>query len=160
MSFAIIIPTSLRAAYSHYWRGAIDMSVLRVIGPAAILGVLIGTVTAKFSDDAAMKLIWAVSAGLLSLSLIAKPQNWRIKAEIGNPAISAPIGTSVGFLATMMGIGGGAYITLAMTLLGRPTHQAVSTAAGFGVIVAIPALLGYILAGWGEAGLPPGSVAM
>ncbi|NJM34261.1 MAG: aldehyde dehydrogenase family protein, partial [Rhodomicrobium sp.] len=155
-SFAIIIPTSIRAAYAHYQRGAIDASVLKIIGPAAILGVLLGALTAKFSDGGVMKVIWVASASLLSLSLIARPPNWRIDAEANSPAVAAPVGLGVGFLATMMGIGGGAYITPYMTLLGRPIHQAVGTATAFGAIVAIPALIGYIWAGWGEAGLPPG----
>ncbi|MGB0086431.1 MAG: sulfite exporter TauE/SafE family protein [Rhodomicrobiaceae bacterium] len=157
-SFAIIIPTSFRAARLHYQRGAMDLAALRVIGPAAIAGVILGALTAKFADDAVMKIVWVCSATVLSLSLIAKRENWRLKGNFANPAIAAPIGAGVGFLATMMGVGGGAYITPAMTLLGRPIHQAVGTAAGFGVVVAIPALIGYLWAGWGVDGLPPGSV--
>jgi uncharacterized protein len=102
--------------------------------------------------------VWVCSATLLSFSLITKRADWRLKGDIANPAIAVPVGASVGFLATMMGVGGGAYITPAMTLLGRPIHQAVGTAAGFGVVVAIPALVGYLWAGWGAAGLPPGSI--
>jgi uncharacterized membrane protein YfcA len=157
-SFAIIIPTSFRAARSHYLRGAMDLQALRIIGPAAIAGVVLGALTAKFSDDEVMKIVWVCSATIMSLTLIAKRGDWRIKGDFGNPAISAPIGGVVAFLATMMGVGGGAFITPAMTLLGRPVHQAVGTSAGFGVIVAIPALLGYLWAGWGADGLPPGSV--
>lgn len=157
-SFAVIVPTSLRAARSHYHRGAIDAQALRVMGAGAILGVALGAITAKFADEAAMKLVWVVSAALLSTSLVVKPQNWRLPGDPANPLVGAPLGVGVGFLATMMGVGGGAYVTPAMTLLGRPIHQAVGTAAGFGVVVAIPALLGYMWAGWGAEGLPPGSL--
>jgi uncharacterized membrane protein YfcA len=45
-----------------------------------------------------------------------------------------------------------------MRLLGRPIHQAVATASGFGPIIAIPAALGFMWAGLGAAGLPPGSI--
>jgi uncharacterized protein len=57
-----------------------------------------------------------------------------------------------------MGVGGGAYVTAAMLLFGRSIHQAVGTAAGFGAFVALPALAGYIWAGWGAHGLLPGSL--
>ncbi len=157
-SFAIIIPTSFRSARSHHQRGAIDLGVLRIIGPAAIFGVVLGALTAKYADDTAMKLIWVVSATTLSLSLFVRRDAWRIKGDIANPALSFPAGTGIGFLATMMGVGGGAYIAPFMTLLGRPIHQAVGTAAGFSCIVAIPALFGYMWAGWDAAGVPAGSL--
>jgi uncharacterized membrane protein YfcA len=57
-----------------------------------------------------------------------------------------------------MGVGGGAQVTALMTLFGRTIHQSVGTAAGFGAFVSLPALFGYIWAGWGASGLPPGSL--
>jgi uncharacterized protein len=45
-----------------------------------------------------------------------------------------------------------------MTLSGRPIHQAVATASGFGASIALPAALGYMIAGWGREGLPPWSL--
>lgn len=58
----------------------------------------------------------------------------------------------------MMGIGGGAIGVTVMTLCGRPIHQAVATASGFGAAIAIPAALGYAIVGWGREGLPPWSL--
>jgi uncharacterized membrane protein YfcA len=57
-----------------------------------------------------------------------------------------------------MGIGGGILNNTFMTLFGRPMHQAVATSSGVGVIISIPGVLGYIWAGWGDAGLPPFSL--
>lgn len=54
-----------------------------------------------------------------------------------------------------MGIGGGVLNNTFMTLFGRPIHQAVATSSGVGVLISIPALAGYVWAGWGDAGLPP-----
>ena len=45
-----------------------------------------------------------------------------------------------------------------MTLYGRPIHQAVGTSSGFGPMIAIPGTIGFIWAGWGVAGVPPGSL--
>ncbi len=157
-SFAIIVPTSFRAARAHYERGSIDGSVLRLLGPAALVGVVLGSITAKYADDSVMKGVWVFSATLLSASLLFRRENWRIRGDISDPAISLPVGTGVGFLATLMGVGGGAQITAIMTLLGRPIHQAVGTASGFSCLLAIPALFGFIWAGWEASGLPPGSL--
>jgi uncharacterized membrane protein YfcA len=45
-----------------------------------------------------------------------------------------------------------------MTLYGRPIHEAVATSAGAGVLIAIPGAIGYMIAGYGEPGLPPFSI--
>lgn len=157
-SFAIIIPTTFFAARAHYKRGSIDTAVLRILGPAAIIGVIVGSITAKFADDSVMKVIWVFSASVLSASLVFRKDHWRFSGDVARPAVSVPIGAGVGFLATMMGIGGGAQIAAILTFYGRAIHTAVGTAAGFGCFVGIPALAGYIWAGWAAEGLPPWSL--
>jgi uncharacterized protein len=61
----------------------------------------------------------------------------------------------------MMSIGGGAFIATFMTLYDRPLKQGIGTSSGFGPIIAIPGMLGFMWAGWSvmQAGtLPVGSV--
>lgn len=157
-SFAIIVPTSFRAANAHYRRGAIDMPALRLLAPGAIAGVLLGSIAAKFADENAMKVVWVISASIMSATLLLKREDWRIHGEIERPALAYPVGGVVGFLATLMGVGGGAQITAVLTLFGRSIHKAVGTAAGFSAVVAAPALIGFIWAGWDAAGLPVGSI--
>src|SRR5690606_5723594 len=41
------------------------------------------------------------------------------------------------------------------TLFGRPIHQAVATASGFGLAIGAPAALGFVITGWEQAGRPP-----
>jgi uncharacterized protein len=61
----------------------------------------------------------------------------------------------LGLLSALMGIGGGAISNLILTLNGKAVREAVSTSAAVGVIIAIPGSAGYVIAGWGKAGLPP-----
>jgi uncharacterized membrane protein YfcA len=44
----------------------------------------------------------------------------------------------------MMGIGGGTFGVPLMTLYAMPIHRAVATASGFGVLIAVPAVLGFL----------------
>ena len=55
----------------------------------------------------------------------------------------------------MMGIGGGSFGGMLMTLCGRPIHQAVATASGFGVAIGAAATVGFVVFGWDAAGRPP-----
>jgi uncharacterized membrane protein YfcA len=45
-----------------------------------------------------------------------------------------------------------------MTLCGKPIHRAVATTSGFGAAIALPAAVGYAIAGFGREGLPPWSL--
>ncbi|MGF1622977.1 MAG: sulfite exporter TauE/SafE family protein [Rhodomicrobiaceae bacterium] len=157
-SFAIIVPTSFRAARSHYKRASIDMPILRLLASWAVVGVVLGAITAKYANGDAMKIVWVVSACILSISLLLKEEILQFKADVGKPAIGAPIGAGIGLIATLMGVGGGAQIAILLRMFGRAIHVAVGTAAGFSAIIAVPALLGFIWAGWGSDGLPVGSL--
>ena len=44
-----------------------------------------------------------------------------------------------------MGIGGGSFGVPLMRLYGVPIHRAVGTASGFGLMIAIPSVIGFLL---------------
>jgi uncharacterized membrane protein YfcA len=157
-TFAIIVPTGLRSAIGHYRRGAVDLATLRTIGPAIAAGVVAGLVVAYFAGGGTMQVVWVFSAVLIALYQFFGDRGWKLGDDMPGPAIQIPVGFAIGFLATLMGVGGAAYMVPFMTLYGRPMHQAVGTSSGVGSIIAIPAMLGYIWAGWGAEGLPPGSL--
>ncbi len=157
-SLAIIIPTSLRSFYSHYRHGAVDMDVIRRLGPPVAAGVILGVIIASFVDSAFLKIVYVVAAGLLSLKLFAGGARWQFGTSLpGNP-VNSLVGGFIGVISTLIGIGGGVFISSYLTMYGRFIHQAVATSSGFGVVIAVPATIGYMLAGWGMPELPPGSL--
>ncbi len=157
-TFAIIIPTTFRAARAHYSHGAVDPSILRTLGPACSLGVVAGAVAAKSSGDVELKIIWVVAACILCLIYLFKKESWRLASRMPGLGVQIPVGAGIGFLSSMMGVGGATYITPFLQLYGRPIHQAIGTAAGCTTFVAIPAVIGYAWAGWDVPGLPPHSL--
>jgi uncharacterized membrane protein YfcA len=58
-----------------------------------------------------------------------------------------------------MGIGGGVFGNIFLSLYGRPIHQIVGTTASLGVMIAVPGSIGYMVAGLPHAAeLPPASI--
>lgn len=157
-TFAIIIPTSLRSSLGHYKRGAVDVGVFATLGPAIAAGVAIGLVVARFAGGVTMQSIWVFSASLIAFYQFFGDKSWRLGNDMPGPAVQIPVGLAVGFLATLMGVGGAAFLVPFMMLYGRPVHHAVGTASGIGSLIAIPAMLGYIWAGWDASGLPAASL--
>ncbi len=157
-SLAVILPTSLRSFYSHKAKGAVDMYIIRSMALPVVAGVAIGVVVARYSNNVVLTAIWVGAATAMSLKLFFGRESWKLGDSIpGNPG-RALYGIFIGTISTLMSIGGGAFITMMMTLYGRPIHQAVGTSSGFGPMIAIPGTLGLIWAGWGVSGLPPGSL--
>ena len=156
-SLAIIIPTSLRSFTGHKARGAVDMTLLRKFLVPIPIGVILASVTAAYISSEGLRSIFAVIMLLVAFRMLFNRDSWRLGSELpGNPMLSI-VGGVIGYLSTLMGIGGGVLNNTFMTLFGRPIHQAVATSSGVGVLIAIPGTIGYIWAGWGNPLLPVAS---
>lgn len=156
-SLSTIISTSWRSLQAHTKAGAVDFDVLKSWAPWITTGALLGAALAGVSNTFVLLLVFG--GGLLAIAAqmgLARP-NWRVFNDLPTGAPRALIAGGIGLFSAMMGIGGGALGVTVMTLCGRPIHRAVATASGFGAAIALPAALGYIVAGWAREGLPPWS---
>jgi len=154
-SLAIIVPTSIRSFLSHKAKGAVDMELLKSFVIAVPSGVLLATLVFASISGRELRMVFAVIAILVGLRLLFNRESWKIGDELPVGPGRFAVGALIGFLSTLMGIGGGVLNNTFMTLFNRPIHQAVATSAGVGVLISIPGFIGSIWAGWGEAGLPP-----
>jgi uncharacterized membrane protein YfcA len=157
-TLAIILPTSLKSFAGHRAKGSVDLALLKRVAPWIVLGVVVGILTAKASSGTFLKWVWVVAAGLVSLKMALGREDWRISDELPPrpwPEIAAGV---IGFISTLMSIGGATFVVPLLTLYGRPILSAVATASGIGPLIALPGVIGFAWAGWAEPGLPPLSV--
>lgn len=154
-SLATIVMTSARSLHSHWKRGAVDTAILKGWSPGIVLGAILGVLAADVLKSGTLMILFAAIAFLVAIHMSFGKQEWRLADA--PPAGGKRFGISgvVGFLSTMMGIGGGTFGVPLLTLFNVPVHRAVATAAGFGLVIAIPAVIGFVLAGLGEPDRPP-----
>ncbi len=152
-SLATIIVTSLRSVHRHASHGAVEGAVLKRWAGPVILGALTGTVFARGVEGPVLTLIFIVCALLMSAWLAFGRDEWSFQGRAREPWFSAQ-GLGIGFLSTLMGIGGGVFGVSLLTLQGVPIHRAIGTSSGLGLIIAIPAVIGFVWGGWGLAHLP------
>ncbi|HET6321163.1 MAG TPA: sulfite exporter TauE/SafE family protein [Hyphomicrobium sp.] len=157
-TLAIILPTSLKSFAAHRARGSVDIALLKRVAPFVVLGVVFGTLAAKASSGDVLKWVWVCAAGFVSLKMALGREDWKISDHLP-PSPWPQIGAlGVGFISTLMSIGGATFVVPLLTLFGKPILQAVSTAAGVGPLIALPGVIGFAWAGWGVVGLPAGSI--
>jgi len=157
-SLATIILTSARSVSAHNRHGAVDWSIIRAWSPWIVIGAIVGTGLTGFLSNRALLGIFGSLAFLLSAQLFFGRPTWRLADEMPKGPVRALLGAAVGSLSALMGIGGGTFGVSLMTLYGRPIHQAVATAAGWGVAIGLPSAIAAIIVGWGREGLPPFSL--
>jgi uncharacterized protein len=154
-SMAIVVSTSIRSFRAHHQRGTPDIALLRSWIRAVPLGVLAAALIVSSISSFGLRFVFAIISVIVGLKLLLSRDSWRLGDHLPENPIRFVVGASIGLVSTLMGIGGGVLNNTFMTLFGRAMHQAVGTSAGVGVLIAIPAMLGYVWAGWGRGGLPP-----
>jgi uncharacterized protein len=159
-SLAIIIPTSLSSFRAHYKRGAVDMDILKLWWLPIVLGVLAGSVTARYAPERLFKVVFVMVAWFAAARLLLARDNWKLGDDVPTGFLMRVYGFFVGLLSTLMGVGGGLFANLLMTFYGRPIHQAVATSSALAVLISIPGALGYIYAGWPAAARFPDVAAL
>lgn len=157
-ALAVLGPTTYRSFLAHRARGAVDMAIVRRLAPAILVGVSGGIAIASRTSGDFLKWVWVVMGTFLAVRMALGRDDWRLGTEIPRSWAVEGYAALVGFISALMSIGGGAYITMLMTLYARPLHQAVGTSSAFGPIIGVPAMLGFMWAGWGNPALPPGSL--
>lgn len=144
-SLATIVVTSIRSVNGHNRKGAVDWEVLKRWGPGLVIGAALGVLVAAQVKSVVLQAIFGVLAGLAGLYMAFGRDHWRLAPQMPGPAGAGAISAVVGAFSALMGIGGGTFGVPLMTLFAMPIHRAVGTASGFGILIAVPSVLGFLL---------------
>jgi uncharacterized membrane protein YfcA len=159
-SLAIIIPTSISSYRAHKLRGAIDKNVLKAWWLPVLIGVLAGSVIARYAPERLFKIVFVMVAYFAAIRLLTANEKWKLGDDLPKGPRMRFYGLCIGLLSTLMGVGGGLFANLVMTFYSRPIHQGVATSSAIAVLVSIPGALGYIYAGWPAAAHYPEVAAL
>jgi uncharacterized membrane protein YfcA len=153
-SLATIIPTSIRSVMAHNERGNFDRGLFNQWVPGIILGVLAGTWLANLASFHELTLIFATVALIVAVYMAMGSPDWKLREGLPPNPVNSLVAAVVGAISAMMGIGGGTLSVPTLNLCGVPIHRSVGTAAGFGLVIAVPGTLGFIVGGWNNEMLP------
>ncbi len=156
-SMAAIVFTAASSLRTHHAHGAICWDVVRAFSPGIVFGTLLGTAIASHVSTRGLAVFFAafITIVAIQMGLNLKPKAARdLPGSVG----LAGVGTGIGVVSALAAIGGGSMTVPYLSWCNVPVHRAIGTSAAVGLPIAISGTIGYVWAGWGQRGLPAGSV--
>ena len=150
-SLATIVPTSISSARAHHQRGAVDFDMVKRWGVFVLVGSLIGVGIAAQVHSRVLAIVFATLALFVAAKLVLFPNVRNLRDSVPRGPLVPSLLTAIGCASSMMGIGGGVFSVMTLTIFGVSIHRAVGTAALFGLAISLPAAFGFMFAGWGSA---------
>lgn len=152
-SLATIVITSLSSIRAHQKHNAIDWSVVRVITVGLFIGGLLGAAIAKLIPGEDLKLIFSVFMFLIAAQMYFGNTTKPHRTLPGKAGIILA-GTSIGTIASLMGVGGGSMSVPFFTWCNMSIRKAVATSSAVGFPIAVAGTVGFIVTGWSAAERP------
>ena len=157
-SLATIIPTSIASARAHHLRQAVDVDIVRRWALFVLFGSVLGSYVASQLHSNVLAIVFATLAMLVAIKMVLLPKTRNLTESVPRGPLVMLIPTAIGGLSSMMGIGGGTFSVMTLTLFGQPIHRAGGTAALFGLVISLPGTIGFIVNGMSDVRVPPGSL--
>ena len=120
-SLLTIVGTSWRSLAAHRRHGAVDEAVLKAWTPWVGIGALIGAAVAGFTSMEGLAIVYAVCLIGIAAQMGLMPERTTLWRDLPTGWTRRLIGSAVGGLSAMMGIGGGSFGGMLMSLCGRPS---------------------------------------
>lgn len=154
-SLACIVLTSLSSIRTHQQKGAILWPVVKAFTPGLVVGVGLGVLLAQQISGPYLQLTIACFIFLISIQMGFGLQT-KAGRELPNNTGLAVVGSGVGVLSALFGIGGGSMTVPFLNWCKVQMQKAVATSAACGLPIALMGALTNIVSGWGHTELQQG----
>jgi len=152
-SMAAIVLTSVSSLRAHHAHGAVRWDIVRAITPGILAGTFAATFVAARVPSGPLAIFFACFMAYVSLQMMVnlKPKPSReLPGAIGMSAV----GAGIGGVSALVAIGGGSLSVPFMTWCNVRVQHAIGTSAAIGLPIALAGTVGYLVNGWGGAGMP------
>ncbi len=152
-SLASIIFTAIVSSLSHHKRKGVDWDIVKKICLGILIGTYIGSFIASEISAQILKLFFAVFLFYVTYQMLfgKAPKASRTIPKFFGLSIA---GLGIGFISSLVGIGGGTLSVPFMVWHNVEMKKAIGTSSAIGFPIAISGALGYFINGLSVVGLP------
>jgi uncharacterized membrane protein YfcA len=156
-SLAAMIISTASSTYAHHRLGAVRWDIVKGLAPGIAIAGLASGVIAR-----ALPLLFLKVFFLCFMAYVAYQIIFGLKPNPGHalpgPLGTAAVGLGIGVLSALAGVGGAMLSVPFMMYCNVDFKRAIATSAAISFVVSCAGAIGFIGAGFGEPGLPPGSL--
>lgn len=155
-SLAAIVATSVSAIVTHHGNAAVLWPLVLWLLPGICVGTVAGGLSAAFLSGSALQLCF----GFFLILVAAQMGIGAVFAghrTLPGPTGKLAVGTGIGFLSGIFGIGGGSLTVPFLSWCSVNIRHAVGTSSALGFPIAVSGTLAYVYGGWAKAALPEGA---
>ena len=152
-SMASIIFTSVSSFMAHHKRGAVQWNIVHRLVIGILIGTFLGSCFASGMSTNFLKIFFVLFLYFISIQLLL---NRKPRASRELPGLFGMFctGNGIGFISSLVGIGGGAISVPFMIWCNVVVHHAIGTSAAIGLPIAVAGTIGYVFNGWNVPSLP------
>ena len=142
-SLATIVTTSISSTWAHHRRKAVLWPLVFLLSPGIILGAALGGVFASSINSDSLRLFFAVFEFTVATNMLLNLQPAKQDKGLQKTAAISG-GLSIGFISTIVGIGGGTMTVPFLHWFNISMRNAVATSAACGFPIALIGTLSFI----------------
>lgn len=158
LSFAAFMISGILGSVNYHKSGNLDLKTAGILSVGSFIGALAGVKINLLIPEDTMKIILYLVVLISGISILLRKdkekenENEKKKQE-RNPAFYLILGITTGAICAASGAGGPILVMPILTLLGIPAHMAVGISLFDSIFIALPAVIGYLHAAAGTAGM-------
>ncbi len=145
-SFSIIVPTAIVSVFTHYKHKAVDFNIVKSYGVFVILGVIAGTIFAASLKTKSLIIFFSILLYLLSINFFFQKKDSKLKTKF-NLILKIILGTVVGFISSLTGIGGAIMNVPILKFFKYPINKAIGSSAAIGLLISVFGSIGFLSSG-------------
>lgn len=135
-SLAAMLFTAGSSAYAHVKKG-IKKEIFYLLAPGVIIGAMLGAFLVIHLSSQLLKGIVGFSEILIGCSFLLSHTIEIKKVQSTYPFLLGLLSLPIGMFSAILGIGGGILTVPILTFFRIPIHQAISTSAAIGFLIAL-----------------------
>lgn len=142
-----------RQHLSDRWRTVLPLAGM------SIIGALCGSTVASHLPGALLRVLFGLAAVLVAAHMLLRREGDQSAVPHLSLSLLLPLGLVIGFTASLVGLGGAVFTTIALvSILRYPMRQVVGVSTFVQTAGALFGAIGYMLNGLGKPGLPHFSI--
>ncbi|ACO76482.1 hypothetical protein AvCA_02210 [Azotobacter vinelandii CA] len=156
-SMAVVSVGSVSSVFSHNKLGNVDWSIVRIVVPASLIGVGLGSLSIDLFSGTLLKWLFCIFLSIIAVRMLlpTKKKTANDAIDTTAPWVYRSAGGLIGIAGSLIGAGGGVFMVPFLNRIGHAMPRAVATSTTIGLPVTVFAAIVHA-----SQSSPPGDSAM